>query len=261
MFDWLVVLPNALWALIGASGAYAWRRFQTWRMARGQGAIFAGLDDRTLFVFPPRQSGGALLPRVAVEDFLAINNIISAYLLIGRRPPHKIKDPDHLTAQDKKENSLILICSSKSNSATKEAIDSLRARNSRLHDLIPYFEDIPGTNQDQIKWNKGVFPSDSFGQQGPRLDDMAIIVKAQNPWAGQHKVLIVAGIRGIGTWGAAEFLKKWWQPLYERKDASRQRRTTKQGDFAAVVSVHYEDYDIKAVTLVNVVDLDRAYFA
>src|SRR5262245_51841832 len=114
MVDWSGILSNAIWALIGVVCIFGWRTFHNWRTTRGQGALLQGIDDRTLFVFPPRPTGGILLPRVAVEDFLAINNIISAYLRIRRRPPAKLKDHAHLSSQDKKENNLILICSSKS---------------------------------------------------------------------------------------------------------------------------------------------------
>jgi hypothetical protein len=199
---------------------------------------------------------------MAIEDFLAINNIISAYLRVGRTPPDKIRDTDHLTPQDKRQNNLILICSSKSNKTTEEAIRLLRER-TNLKDLIPYFEGVPGAPaQIQIRCNQAIYPSASYEQEnqtGGHLDDIAVVIKAQNPWAAQYKVLIVAGIRGIGTWGAAEFLKKWWKDLYLRKDRSRKRGTSKQGDFVAIVSVCYEDHDIKHVNVLHVADLDRAY--
>ena len=189
-----------------------------------------------------------------------MNNIISAYLRVEKHPPDRLRDHDHLPDAERKNNNLILICSSKSNRVTKEAIDILRAKNRRLADLVPYFEDVPGKpGQIQIKWNKGVFPSESYDQSGPRLNDMAVIVKVRNPWAEQHTLLIVAGIRGVGTWGAAEMLKKWWKELYDSKDSSRNRRTRKQGDFAAIVSIHYEDHDIKGASLCQLVDLDNAY--
>jgi hypothetical protein len=260
-FDWPGLVSNAVWAAIGAGLLYVWNWTKAWRRSRGHSAIFAGLSDPILFVFPPRPGGDRLLPHMAVEDFLAINNIISAYLRIGRTPPSKVRDHSHLTEQDRKTNNLVLICSSKSNDITREALNLLR---NRLHDVIPYFEDVPGaSSQIQIKWNGGTYTSDSYLQQERRdrkQEDLAVIVKAQNPWAAQHKILIVAGIRGIGTWGAAEFLKKWWQDLYYKKDASRARGTSKTGDFVALVRVQYEDHDIKDASLIHLVDLDRVYF-
>ena len=197
---------------------------------------------------------------MAIEDFLAINNIISAHLLTERQPPGKVRDHDRLSDSERKSNNLILICSSQSNSVTKEAIKLLRERYSRLADLIPYFEEVPHRPSEvQMRWNKGVFPSKTYCQAGPRFDDMAVIVKARNPWAEQHKILIVAGIRGIGTWGAGEKLKKWWKDIYDSKDSSRSRRTEKQGDFAAIIGVHYEDHDIVAAPLCQLADLDHAY--
>jgi hypothetical protein len=99
---------------------------------------------------------------------------------------------------------------------------------------------------------------ESYGQPGPEYDDVAMIIKARNPWAGQRRILIVSGIRGFGTWGAAEFLKKHWQELHERKGRSRRLGTSKHGNFAALISVRYANYDIKNMSLLHVVDLDEA---
>ena len=261
MVDWTGLITNGVWAALGAGGAYFWRRCHRWWKSRGHGALFAGLGEPTLFVFPPRPGPGKLLPQTAIEDFLAINNIISAYIRIGMEPPHKMRDHHHFSpSSDGKNNNLILICSSKSNNITEQAINQLRGRNSRWADLIPYFESVPGKpDRIQIKWNQGTWESPSYEQTGPRLDDVAIIIKARNPWAEQHKILIVAGIRGIGTWGAAEKLKKWWEDIYEKKGSSRRRGTSKQGEFAAIVRIHYEDHDIKDATLIDMVDLDCEY--
>ncbi len=260
LIDWSGVLTNAIWAGIGAAGLLLWRRFHRWRTTLGHGALFAGLEGPTLFVFPARPGTGRLLPQTAIEDFLAINNIISAYLRFGGTPPDKMRDHHSLAQSERKTHNLILICSSKSNSVTREAIDLLRARNRRLADYVPYFESVDDRPDDiQIRWNQGVFPSGSYDTTGGSLDDIAVIVKARNPWAEQHKILIVAGIRGIGTWGAAEKLKKWWEELYDSKDSSRSRKTQKQGDFAAIVKIHYADHDIKSADLLQLVDLDNAY--
>ena len=254
---WVALLINAISAGIGALIGFAWRRFDKWRKSRGHRAILAGLEAPMIFVFPPRDVVGRTLPQTAVEDFLAINNVISAFLRVGRQPPEKIRGHDYLGEADKKQSSLILICSPKSNKTTGEALELLRTGGKYSPHLVPRFESVPGKpDQWQISWNHAVWPSPSYDQRG-RLEDMAIVLKAQSPWAGQHKILIVAGIRGIGTWGAAEMLKKWWEPLHDKKGHSRRHGTTKQGDFVAMVRVTYEASDIKGVELLALGDLDR----
>jgi len=232
-------------------------KYKERKRASGQRAIFSRMEKPTKFVFPPRENIElAILPRMSTEDFLAINNIISAFILAGYKPPSKVVDSKNITKHDKQHNNLILICSSKSNKATKEALDLIRNNNPRLAHVIPVFESNPETGRIEIKFNHATYPSESFEQKGPELTDIAVIVKSQSPWAGQYKILVVAGIRGIGTWGAAEFLKKWWKPLYDRKRSSHSRDMSKTGDFAAIVKVKYKEYDIKNVDLLNLVDLD-----
>src|SRR5438876_10553096 len=92
--------PHALWAAIGASGLYASRRLHQWWRTRGHAALLDGLEGNTLFVFPPRHEvDSSVLPRMAIEDFLAINNIISAFMRVNRnrRRPEKVRDTDSLT--------------------------------------------------------------------------------------------------------------------------------------------------------------------
>jgi len=164
LFELKELIPHALWAGIGGGFGYFWVHVRAWIRTRGHRALFTGLEAPLLFVFPPRTgSASTLIPRMAIEDFLAINNIVSAYLQIGLNPPDKIRDTGHLTPQDKKQNNLILICSSKSNTSTREALDLLRSRNGRLKDLVPYFDDVPGVaNQIQIKCDHAIYPSASY---------------------------------------------------------------------------------------------------
>lgn len=241
---------------IGIAGKHYWSVYQKMRKTRGQGSILSGFTNSTKFVFPPRfDVESALLPRVSIEDFMAINNVISAFINCDQIPPYKMIDSEKITDQDKKENSLILICSSKTNKITKEALALLRETDSNWASLVPYFKEDKESKNMHIVWNKGIYPSESFGQKGPDYSDIAMIVKARSPWAGQHKILIIAGIRGIGTWGAAEFLKKWWKPLYERKGKDRRKKISKAGDFSALVEIQYKDSDIKNVKLLHLVDL------
>jgi hypothetical protein len=48
-----------------------------------------------------------------------------------------------------------------------------------------------------------------------KYEDYALVAKVTSPWNDKNKVVWVAGIRGIGTWGAAECIKKEWRQIYE----------------------------------------------
>jgi hypothetical protein len=165
--DFFAVVTSLIAAVIGFSVRYAWDRFQAIRRRRGLGALLAGIDTPTMIVFPPReQVPEAILPRISTEDFLAINNLISAFLRIDRTPPSRLRDPAHLSEQDKKENNLIIICSSTRNPVTNEALTLLQNQDKRFVDLVPSFEEEPQTRRLRIRWNKGVYPSESFDQKG-----------------------------------------------------------------------------------------------
>lgn len=254
-FDPSGILVNLVSGAIGFGLSRTWGFFNTVRRQRGQAALLKGIESPFFFVFPLRERPDqTVLPRTSTEDFMAINNIISALMLVGQSPKIRVRDPDRLTEAEKKQNNLILICSSKRNSVTDEALSLLR---NRLGDRAPSFEIDPKTSRLSIRFNKATYHSDSFDQQGPDYDDIALIMKVRSPWSEEHKVLILAGIRGFGTWGAAEALKKWWRQLYDRKGSLPNRKIYKTGDFAAILHVQYRDCDIKFAHPLNVVDLDE----
>lgn len=231
--------------------------FREWKQTGGQGALLRGFEDPTKFVFPPREDTElAILPRISIEDFMAINNIISSFINAKREPPSKMLDSVNITHEDKSSNNLILICSSKTNTVTAEALSLIRQNYPSISEHIPEFcvDEISGKTV--IRWNHGKYVSNSFHEQNGPLEDVAIILKARNPWAAQYKILIVAGIRGIGTWGAAECLKKWWQPIYNEKGKNKKEGTKKTGSFVALVNIKYDEYDIKEANLIDLKDLD-----
>lgn len=260
---WVGILTGVISGAIGFGLRHAWGVFIKRRQTIGQCAIFSGLEGPTLFVLPPRETATDMrppaLPRTSMEDFLAVNNIIRAYLQIGWDPPAHTRHPDLLLEDDRSQNNLILLCASQRNAVTKEAIEKLRSSNSEFCHLIPIFEIDQSSKNREIRWNTGTFPSMSFNQKGPTYNDTAVIVKTQNPWAKDKKILIVAGIRGFGTWGAGDFLRKSLSELYDQKGNSRGKGISKTGNFVALVNVEYKNFDIKDVKLINIVDLDGKF--
>jgi hypothetical protein len=62
-------------------------------------------NDDLLFVFPHREEiYEAILPRTSTEDFLAMNNVISALIKIGWRRKIAVRDTTRLSPADKKRN-------------------------------------------------------------------------------------------------------------------------------------------------------------
>ena len=248
-------------SLLAMSIGYLLKSSITWwkekKQTGGQSALLHGFEEPTKFVFPPREDTElSILPRISTEDFMAINNIISTFIMAKKDPPSKMLDSVNITKEDKSSNNLILICSSKTNDVTEEALRLLRDNYPRIGEYIPVFSVDKESNQTIIRWNHGKYVSNSFSQQNRPMDDVAIILKAKNPWASQFKILIVAGIRGIGTWGAAECLKKWWQPIYNEKGANKKEGSSKSGSFVAMVNIKYDAYDIKEAKLIDLKDLD-----
>lgn len=75
-----------------------------------------------------------------------------------------------------------------------------------------------------------------------QYEDYAIVTKVTNPWNEKNKVVWVAGIRGIGTWGAAECIKKEWRQIYDQLPPQK-----KDCDFSAFLKIEYDNCDITSV--------------
>jgi len=215
--------------------------------------------DELIFIYPRRDDiPAAVLPRTSTEDFLAINNAISALLKIGWKQPVGVRsvgawpgaadDGRQLSPNDRERN-LVTVCSPKSNPFTREILEELKRQGSDIFQ----FEKVEDKEEWQIVDGSACYRSLSYNQianyqeEGKRVEeqkinDVAMIAKVTNPWNARNKIIIIAGIRGIGTWGAAECLKKQWQQIYELKRRSKHFR--KSGDFAAIVEVDYENCDI-----------------
>ena len=224
--------------------------------------------DELVFVYPKRDDiPAAVLPRTSTEDFLAINNAISALLKISWKQPVGVRsvgagvadDGRQLSPNDRERN-LVTICSPKSNPFTRELLEELKRQGSDIFQ----FERVENKEEWQIVDGAACYRSLSYKQiadyqeaekrvEEQEINDVAMIAKVTNPWEPKNKIIIIAGIRGIGTWGAAECLKKQWQRIYELKRRTKQFR--KNGDFAAIVEVDYNNCDIVHTHVETVKDL------
>jgi hypothetical protein len=236
---------HLLASALGAGASHLYYRAKGMRDVSGQRALLAGFDARTLFVFPERHQPGsdAILPRTATEDFLAINNLISAFHRCGMYPPDKVRNPHLLTGPERSSRGLILVCSPVRNDTTRDYFAKLREQ--VPDDCFPHFEeyDEAGSQRRRIRWRAGKWESPSWKQQDPKFDDVAILMKTWNPWKPDHRILVLAGARGLGTWGAGEFVKKWW----DRIPSHLGGKLHAEDNFAAILQVVYENRDIKDV--------------
>jgi hypothetical protein len=220
-----------------------------------------------------------LLPRTSTEDFLAVNNLISALHTIGWQTTNdqfQVRDTSRLDEEDKKKN-LIVFCSAKSNELAREIQETLIKQNIEHYCFVHIAIEESG-KQWAITSRGGYFPSPTSKrleeyQKGQELasfeasksqsllyqeglEDFAAITKITNPWNPNRTIIMVAGIRGIGTWGAAEAIKKWYGKIWREKKGPF-KGSQKNGDFSALLRVRYRNSDIQDVEVVGIVDIQQ----
>lgn len=252
--DWkdIILLAAGFLLSIGAGlvGAHLQRVIDRRAERRPLSQLLNFGPENLLVVFPPRdESPEAILPRTSTEDFLAMNNFISALLNMGWSRKVGVRDTTRLTEADKRRN-LVVICSPKSNTFAGTLQKELKRLYPNAFTFVSGQEvcirdrdgaDIHSKSYKQIKDHlaagvaKSELPSKAY-------EDYAVVAKVTSPWNDRAKVVWVAGIRGIGTWGAAECIKKEWQQIYDKLPDGR-----KEHDFSALVRVEYDNSDIKLV--------------
>ncbi|OGO14912.1 MAG: hypothetical protein A2Z14_16840 [Chloroflexi bacterium RBG_16_48_8] len=238
-------------------------------------------DQDLIFIYPPRQRDYAILPRAATEDFMGINNLISALLSIGWSSDRfVIRDTERITQQQCEDANVITLCSPKSNSFT--AMVQRELLDDGVHHY--YFDQVVIKNTEsesldsEPQWaitdGNGYYPSpitqalkdyekEQQKQEGTMLPplherslvDYAAVTKVRNPWRPEKHVLIVAGVRAIGTWGAAETIKKWYDLIYKEKKG-RFQRSRKDGYFSALLKIEYRNSDIIKAEIIGLIDIN-----
>lgn len=261
-FDMLLAVATGL--VTGVPAGLISRTLYDYRQARrvnrhlwsllnfGPGDVF--------FVFPHRVGYKGILPPVAAEDFLAINNITRVLNSMGWRYSTHMRDTEQI--RDNREGNLVTLGSPRTNEFARQALDELSQRH-----LCPFrFQEVrdkPG--HWEIACEGGLlFASSTFEQEeaalaagssvaGAELDDVAVLAKFDNPYNAPNKLLVLAGVRGIGTWGASDYLRKNAPELHERKSASGPY--SKDGNFVAYVGVKYRQYRLAKTWLLHLDDL------
>ena len=250
--DLILLIAGFVLSIVGALiGAYVQRRVDRLHERRPLNQILNFGNDGIIFIFPHREEiSEAILPRTSTEDFLSMNNFISALLAIDWPNTIGVRDTRHVNADDKRKN-LVVICSPKSNSFAQELQDMLKSQG------LPIFE---FAQKDGPEWvidiGEGKLESKSFRQESQYIkqgvtrgqlaekifEDLAVVTKVQNPWNPNNKVVWLAGLRGIGTWAAGECVRKQWKHIYDRLPEGK-----KDCDFTALLRIKYSNCDITRI--------------
>lgn len=218
-----------------------------------------GKDDDLVFVFTHRDHvPDALLPRTSTEDFMAINNIKTALLKIGWHNKDLVRDTNTISQRkDDERKNIISVCSSKSNSFTAKTELILQAQVKRFFRAEKDEQDEWYITDGRFKYTtKTYIQLKSYLASGMSLEDIptkayedvAYITKISNPNNARNKIILIGGVRGIGTWGAAECLKKEWQQIYEKLP-----KKNKECDFSALIIIKYDNMDIIEIKVHEVI--------
>jgi hypothetical protein len=220
---------------------------------------FSGEDNEAndlLFVFPhrPRRDKHEILPPIAVEDALAINNILTLLRKIGWTGRSRIRNAADLEDRDRNRN-IVALGGPKANTFTAAILEQTKEQEQNYTHYDPVVEFVSDKQKNPDHWQivRGSlpYPSNSYKVHGPgeEIEDYALVIKLSNPEdyrdnpkEPRNKVLVIAGVRGIGTWAASDYLRKRIQKIHERKSGRHGFR--KDGDFAAVIKGKQKKLDI-----------------
>jgi hypothetical protein len=241
------VVFAAVGAVLGVLADEAWRRLKDHVLVRRPLRRLLDFDHGLdiVVVYPPRIPGAEprILPEIALEDFMAIWNVVRLLTEVGRWETRRIHICDHAyylqNANKYAELNRIIICSPRSNKVAEHTLPRIADDNIKFVRVQP-----PPDERWEIQFWGAHIPSPSYDQAdsapiGP-IEDVALVAKVKNPESptSEAKILVLAGIRGIGTWGAADFLRKRWREDVYRDCAG--------DDFAFIVSVKYQNFNISS---------------
>jgi hypothetical protein len=247
----LAILTGAVGSIIGAYVLDHARQYLAYKYLRH---LFNFGSEEPLFVVPHRVlESNSIMPRVAVEDVLAMKNILFIGNLIGWKGQIRIRDVAHLSESDKKHN-IVTFGGTKVNPFTKEVLASLPEHQQLSLEHDPVYADrwVLRRGNDTTYHSGSYEVTDNAGAE-VELNDVAAIVKLKNPHNPNAIVIAIAGMRGIGTWGAADCLRKCAKEIYSRK--RRGKRFRKSGEFIIVVSTRYKNFDIVRADIKDFIDL------
>jgi len=181
---------------------------------------------------------------VSVEDLLAMKIVAE---LLGTRDVTEDLKVDfemapELYARLPEDRNLVLICSSRRNPVTNAVLKhpaTAKLLTCRFELLRDQDGSIASPEQWTLKFGDTTIYSPSYAQESQAIadqkdlanvlrEDYALFARLPNPWCPSSRVLIIAGLRAFGTWGAAEFMRQNFRSLSTQFDGR---------DFALIVRV------------------------
>lgn len=212
------------------------------------------LGSRDLVVVVPHRGREAdsIIPRVAIEDVLAMKNIQEIVARIHPDMRIHIRDASRLTENDRKGN-IITLGGTKANSFTAEVLNKFTPASFRFE---------AGSNEGRWVLRRDaetIYNSQSHrvsDEESPEVarQDKGLVIKLRNPLNKDCRIYVIAGIRGIGTWGAADCLRKHIRDVHVKKRSDS--GFLKTGEFCMVVSVWYENFDITRTEITDYQDFN-----
>ncbi|NUO00770.1 MAG: hypothetical protein HUU01_09150 [Saprospiraceae bacterium] len=223
-------------------------------------------EDDIVFVYQCKdfnENNKVITPDASKEDFIAMNNFLSALIKINWRRDVIVIDSEKFFNNMKmyENKNIILFGSRKVNIVTEIYEKFLENNNIEFYRTERIDKDrwriidgeggiFPSETYSQIElYLKNGIPENQIGQMG--LCDTGYITKFSNPLKSENKVMIIAGIRGIGTWGVAECIKKKYKEIYKiLQDAKTEKK-----DFSIRIRILYHNYDIS-----NIIPTGKVFF-
>lgn len=212
-----------------------------------------GLDDTILVMAHHPAETNRLLPNVAIEDVFALRNVLRVLSELEIETP-KIYHPENLSDTDKTKN-VISIGGPTRNKFTKQILHAVAGT------LIRFDRSTQATDQLEIRIGKHKsFRSASYAnatREGlqSRSRDTALLLRIPNPFNPANEVIVIAGIRGIGTWGASDCLRKSAKTL---ADELRKKVSNPKAGFLAIIDVVYENFDILHTTIRELAAIEKS---
>lgn len=209
-------------------------------------------DVRLIIVHHPVGTN-RFLPNVALEDVVAQKNVLEVLSELEFEVP-KIFHPENLSELDQKMN-LISIGGPIRNEFTRRILSNA------LGDLVQFVPSAQVPDQVEIRLGKGqVYQSASYTDPvrngvKSRNRDTALLLRMPNPFNAANAVVVIAGIRGLGTWGASDCLRKSAKALARELDKKVARP---KAGFLAIIEVEYENFDIRYTTVKEVAGIEKS---
>jgi hypothetical protein len=249
----MMVMSAVFSALLGLifGGIFGFYK-QQWQWRHVRNIVNFGNGD-VIFVLPHREHPpDSIVPRVAGEDVHAMMNVIYLVTRAGLPLKFKIRDTSNLSDEDKKRN-IVTIGGTEANEYTNWVLNKANV-------AVRFERDDSGKSFVLKRGATTTYTSPSHlvppeASTEVAREDVALLCKLRNPMnpSGDTIVVVVAGLRGIGTWAAADCLRKKYHEIYSRK--RKGRHFSKSGDFIMVLSAAYEKFDIRDTRIIDFEDI------